>query len=387
MRALKLASIVFLIMSSSVNGLSYGPSDNTSTTKDRELLLTLRNSNCLSSEQRLANIQNIVNPLLSEAPSQTKDNSGLTHLMIASALGDIDAVKEILKRHRIHTSSKVVYPEEAYDDFYDPDKNPPTLISKTGKELSEANVLLSENDSEQKAFSNIAWALKKPLIETDNTLIKERKPYTRAETIQGYTALSFAVVAGHHEIVKLLIAHTQRNLKDRIYRLMTYQIIDETERMDFAKRRSSCLTYDFINKTDKSGWTAINYAVSFNSECMNEAELEKRINIVEILIKLGVTNNVVTVWEGDLDILGLASKYGHYQLVHRILCLYLAKIQDSNILLRYFFGDYFRESIKNNITVLEKIIEGKEEKKTQDIELENYKKTLTVLRTWERILP
>jgi len=298
MKVLKLTLISLLVLISSVNDLCSNTFIDNSTSKDRELLLAIRNSNCLSKEEKINKVQRIIQPLLSEPSSQTKNNSGLSLLMLASALGDIDAVKEILRRHSVHTSSKIIYPEEAYDDFYDSDEHPTTLLTKKGNKLFENDILLSEDDSKKNSFSNIDWAIKKPFIEKDNLLIKERKPYVRAETIQGYTALSFAVVAGNYEIVKLLISHTRSNMKDRIYRLMTYQIFDEEERMDFAKRRSIALTHDFINKVDKSGWAAINYAVSFSNDCLNEEMMKKRINIVELLINIGATNNIVSVWEG-----------------------------------------------------------------------------------------
>jgi len=303
---------------------------------------------------------------------------------VTSALGDLAAVKEILKRHTLHTSSQVVYPEEAYDEYYDPDTNPPTLITKSGKEISENDVLLSEDDAEEKAFSGISWAIKKPLIDIDNSLIQERTPYIRAETTQGYTALTYAVVGGHQDIIKRLIVHSKNNLRDRIYRLMSSQISNEVERLDFAKRKALYLTYDFMNSVDKSGWAAINYAVSFSPDCISEAEMEERIKIMELFINLGAKNNIVQVWEGDINILGLASKYGHHQLVHKMLYLFFTKIQKSSPLLHNFFGDYFKESIKENIEILEKRIKNKEEKGTKDLELSNYIKTLHILRTWKK---
>jgi len=84
MKTLKLGCFVFIlvIILAPSHKLSSKIFDDlpTSTTKDRELLLTVRNSNCLNKEQTLSDVQYII--------ESEKDNSGLTLLMVTSALGD-----------------------------------------------------------------------------------------------------------------------------------------------------------------------------------------------------------------------------------------------------------------------------------------------------------
>jgi len=204
-----------------------------------------------------------------------EDSAGITILMVAGAIGDLNAVKYLVEKSKDDAEVKLIETggKEKEIFYYIPEKATASLQSLK-------DILGNNYDVYLNAFLNIRVNLGK---------------YIGAETNHGYTALTYAVVTGNLDISEYVLEQVEQR--------------GGTEEKIFL-----------INHKDDSGFTSLLYAASYKAYGYGEGwflvEEQKRIGIFNLLVINGAETTVTGHFkEGDLDMLGTASKYGHTEII------------------------------------------------------------------------
>ncbi|MEI6079281.1 MAG: ankyrin repeat domain-containing protein [bacterium] len=196
-----------------------------------------------------------------DALSNKDNRGGLTLLMIASAFGDIKTVKQVVETNTILGGNTVANIKGIYkgDDAQ--------FISDTKYFVDQYN--------------------------TSGTSI-------RAISSHGYTALTYAVIGGHYDVVKYLI-----------------------ERLKPSLGQEAATTY--INRKDNNLWSPLVYAVAYKGTDEENANKDTdRLLIINYLTINGANTKVKgnNFYEGDLDLISIAAKYGHSQVIQLFKNIY-----------------------------------------------------------------
>jgi ankyrin repeat protein len=259
------------------------------------------------------------------AISDKNNRGGLTLLMIAAAFGDTNTV-----RYSINASEKI----EA-----------DALISIRG---------IGKDKAEDKAF----YEATKYFVENQ----QEEGVFIRATSDHGYTALTYAVVAGDYDSVVYIIEKVKEKL---------------------GQKEATKL----INKKDNSLWTSILYSASFSSH-ESDSEYSARISILKYLISNGADTKVKgkNFYEGELDLASIASKYAHPEIIKYFRTTY------QDLLLRSDYGAIERsfgsnKEIQSSITAAAKIAVKYREINKNDKELyAKYNQVIIQLSAWSKSL-
>jgi len=244
-------------------------------------------------------------PLLKD--KSVDELSDITLLMVASACGDYNAVKFLID-DSIQTN--VVHVGKGGIDY--------TIPKDKSTELDGLRETLGT------AFE--------PLLSSYLDVRLQLGRYIRAESECGYTPLVYAVIGGWDNIVEYLIKET-------------------------IKRASAEKAIEYINKKDCHGWNAILYSVSYKEQT-SEDKKSARVNLFSTLVKNSADTKVKgTFKEGELDLIGIATKYEHLELIKYFRKSYtLVKGTGTKELVAMFFGDKqeITKSIKSALEIASK---------------------------------
>jgi hypothetical protein len=305
---------------------------------DRQLLLKLRNIDCTEDKNE------VIKTFLTKKFSAKDDNGGLNLLILASAIGDLEAVKYL-----------------------------------TNSTITEESI---------KDLQNIEWAFKY-LWEKDRAIKDQELPYLRYQSKTGYTALTFAVVAGNYKVVEYLIDAIKANFKSNIKKGYTGNSSFTTAEVEnMALSISSELTAACINRMDYNGWNSMAYAASFIPYCDNEDKILERIKILSTLIYNGGKNAKVNILEGERDLISLASRHGNYMVIKFFHKLYeeIYKNPLFNKKLEEFAGtkDEIMKSIEISLLDISNILDKEIIIDQQDPQehILHYEKTIKELNEW-----
>ena len=223
-----------------------------------------------------------------DALSNKYNRGGLTLLMIASAFGDIKTVKQVIE------------------------------ASTTLSDNTVANIKGINKSSDAQFISNTKYFIDQ--YNTSGTVI-------RAISSHGYTALTYAVIGGHYDIVKYLV-----------------------ERLKPSLGQEAATAY--INRKDNNLWSSIVYAVAYKgTDEENSNKDSDRLLILNYLTINGANTKVKgsNFYEGDLDLISIASKYGHNQVIQLFKSIYeKLKQEDLYNMIEAKFGT--NQEIQENLS-------------------------------------
>ena len=313
--------LVSLLIGNSVGAVSKNPAD-------RDLLLKLRQAKTTDNTE--------IKKFLEKTLKADPENGKLTLLMVACALGDLNSVNYL-------TNNSVI-------------------------------------ESDNEALVNVS-GLKDILINRDIEIKEQEKAYLRYQSESGYTALTFAVVAGNYEVVKYLLEFSENDFKTRLTK--EFKKLSSTQNIDpesEAEIRAKELVAEYVNKLDYSEWNSVAYAASFTPFGLTKDKISDRVNIMNLLVANGAINITVTVNEGPRDLIGLASRAGNYYIIEYFKELY--RITSQNEFFKYTIEQKVgtKEEIKNSITLSIADIKLITEKKQDN--LSYYEQTLKILNEW-----
>ncbi|MEI6092241.1 MAG: hypothetical protein WCQ47_00980 [bacterium] len=254
------------------------------------------------------------------------DDGGLTLLMIASAFGDLDTVKNI-----INSDTKV---------------EDQILVKIKGI-----------NKEKDKNFYDTTFHFVNKQ--------KEEGTYIRAVSNHGYSALTYAVIGGHYDIVVYII---------------------ET----LKKKLAPDAVAAFINKDDNYKWNSVLYSVAYKPIFDSQFE-QRELNHTKILGSLIANGGKTKVagknlYEGDLDIISLCAKYAHLNIIKYLRSYYQAlKNQKNYPLINELFGS--NQELETKITRATKVaLSNKDKTKISATEKSKYIDIITELAAWSQDL-
>ena len=239
--------------------------------------------------------------------------NGITIFMAAAATGDGTAVTFLVEKSEALTN-------------YEPTKKTWVISKEQSPELDNLrNILGTSFDQMLSEYLNIKL---------------HRGRYIRAETTCGYTALTYAVVGGWYDITEYII----QQVKERAGTQYVKELIDSKD----------CLN-----------WTAMLYAVAYKNSSSG-TESSDRLKILQLLIKnSGDTKVTGTFKEGDLDIISIAAKYDHSNVIQYLKILFeVTRKMGLNELIEQRFGTSIE--IKTRLSTALGIAEKAEHKKSID---------------------
>jgi hypothetical protein len=257
------------------------------------------------------------------AISNKSDRGGLTLLMIAAAFGDTSTV-----RYLINADKSVA------DD---------TLIKIAG---------INKDKVKDKDF----YEATKYFVEQQ----QQNGVFIRATSDYGYTALTYAVVGGHYDVVVYLM----ENLKEKLGKAEVTKL---------------------INKKDNNLWTAILYSTSFSSDADDKEDLT-RLNILKYLALNGADTKVKgkNFYEGELDLISIAAKYAHAEIVKYFRITYKDLYAASNYTgIEKAFGT--NKEIQSSIsTALKVALKYQEANKSDKTLYAKYGQVIGQLSAWDK---
>lgn len=253
------------------------------------------------------------------------DDGGLTLLMIASAFGDLETVKKIIEK--------------------DTEIEPQTLVKING--------INKERDHKYyQATSRFVYKQ------------KDEGVFIRATSTHGYSALTYAVVGGHYDVVFYII---------------------ETLKKKLGNKEATAL----INKKDNFGWSPVLYSVAFKP--IFDSNFEKREwNYTNILSYLVINGGNIKIegknlYEGDLDIISISAKYAHLNII-KFLRINYQQIKRNNdyLTINKRFGS--NQEIDESLSIATRIASNNKDKSTNTTERTKYTDIITELSAWSQEL-